>query len=485
MLRQISKKTGVFHILMLGALVNTMAQSGKTYSLQECIEQALATNITVQQQNLMKESTQADYLQSRMAALPNLNASLSNSWQTGFAINPESNAAQNNQSFRTNSVGANSSVVLFNGFQTSNTIRLQQSNLKATSQDLETTKNNIMLNISNAYLNVLLNIELKNAAMARVEASKAQVERQKKMYELGSVNKSRYLQLKAQISAEELNLTNAQNSVTQAYLELWLLMNIQPNTENAIAPMKDLTALTDKMGAEALKPEQIFEEFTQKSPEIKAASYRIRSSELQRFVAMGGRSPRLSLSAGLNSFYTTQSLQPIGSPVLTNRTLGYWDNNGTLIPVFTAFPSYSGYETTPFKTQFDRNLGTNLSLNLSVPVFNGWSVNTNIQKARINHENAKLNDKQTRQTVFRNISQAHTSMLAARKRFESNEANYAANKEAFELAEKQFELGALNMADYLNTKNSFIRAEAEFTQARYELIFRRKVLDFYIGNPLY
>jgi outer membrane protein len=458
------------------------AQVDKTWTLQDCVEQALKSNITVQQQELQTKSIKADYLQSKLSMLPNLNGSVSNNWQTGFAINPETNSAQNNQSFRTNSLGVNSSVTIFNGFQNSNNTRLQLSNLKASEKDLENTRNTITLNVCNAYLSVLQNIELRNSAISRVNSTRAQVERQKKMFELGSSNKSRYLQLNAQLSQEELAYINSENMVTQAYLELWLMIQVNPADNNKIAiPDTKNVEVAD----ETRTVEQIFEDFSKKSPDVQATQQRLRSSELQKFMALGGRSPRISLSAGINSFYTSQSKFGIGSPTFNNRTIGFWDNNGTLVQVYTPIPSYSSYETSSFKTQFDQNLGSNISLQLSLPIFNGWNVNTNIQKSQINNLNSKLNEQQVKNNLFRSISQSYTNFKSSRKKYEANQANLDANKEAFELADKQFELGAMNMADYLNSKNSLIRAEADFTQAKYELIFRRKVLDFYSGKALY
>jgi outer membrane protein len=479
---QISKKTIGFASLFLLLMNPIFAQTEKTWTLQDCVEQALKSNITVQQQELQTKSIKADYNQSKLAMLPNLNGSLSNNWQTGFAINPETNSAQNNQSFRTNSVGLNSSMTLFNGFQNSNNTRLQLSNLKASEKELENTRNTITLNVCNAYLSVLQNIELRNSAISRVDATRAQVERQKKMFELGSSNKSRYLQLKAQLAQEELAFINSDNLVIQSYLELWLLIQVDPALNNKIA-IPDTKNL--EIADETRTVEQIYEDFSKKSPDVLAAQQRIRSAEIQKYMALGGRSPRITLGAGLNSFYTTQSKVGIGNPNFNNRTIGFWDNNGTLVQVYTPFPTYSSYETSSLRTQFDQNLGSNISLQLSLPIFNGWGVNTNIQKSQINNMNAKLNDQQIKNNLFRSISQSYTNFKSSRKKYEANQTNLEANKEAFDLADKQFELGAMNTADYLNSKNSLIRAEADFTQAKYELIFRRKVLDFYSGKELY
>ncbi len=480
---QIFKKIKVVLAICLISMSSLKAQDKKVWTLKACVDQALSKNITIQQQALSTKSTRADYFQSKMATLPSFNGNLSNNWQTGFAINPATNLAKEGVSFRTNSFGVNSSMPLFNGFQTVNTIRLQKSNVMASEMDLQQTKNNITLNVCNAYLRVLLNIELMNAAKSRVASSQAQVDRQKKLYELGGVNKSKFLQLKAQLSTEELAAINAENAVMQAYLELWLLIEVKPDLSNTVE-LPNFEAINIEDEPRTL--DAIYEDFSKVSPDVIAASHRSRSAEITHQVAQGGRSPRLTLSAGLNSFYSTQSQTGIGDMQYRSALIGAGEYNSTPIPIYTLAPiGYSSYKITSFNDQFNRNLGSSIGLNLAVPIFNAWNVNTNIQKTEINFQNSRLNEKLIRNNLYRNIAQSYVDFKSAYKKFAANAENLAANKEAFEVADKQFELGGMSMADYLNTKNSYISAQANYTQAKYELVFRRKVLDFYEGKLLY
>lgn len=475
-------KNLAFLLLLLNAH-QLLAQAPKVWTLKECVEQAFSKNINIQQQQLQTLSAKADYFQSKMALLPNLNGNLSNNWQTGFAINPSTNIAQKGVSFRTNSFGVSSSIPLFAGLQNINNVKANEARSKASEEDLEQIKNNIALNVSAAYLRVLQNEEIAFAAATRIEATKAQVTRQQKMFELGSSNKSRYLQLKAQLSGEELTYINAKNALMQAYLDLWLLIEIKPDTFQKIAPIdtKDL-----QVADEPKTIDMIFNEFVEKSPDVRANAMRFKASEIQTNIARGGRTPRLTLNASANSFFTTQSQMGIGDTTLRIVPTGtFADNGGTFLPVYASVPGYKEFKTTPFSDQFDRNLGTNIGLNLAIPIFNGWSVSTNIEKAKINEQSAKLQDKLTRNNLYRTIAQAYVDFKTAYKRFEANKENLEANKEAFDVSEKQFELGAMNLADYLNTKNSYIRAQSDFTQAKYELVFRRKTLDFYLSKPLY
>jgi outer membrane protein len=482
MLQIFKKNTSLLAICLL-LVISATGQQKEVWSLADCVNQALSNNITVQQQILSTKSAQYDLTQSKLALLPTLNLNANNNWQTGFAINPTTNDAQENVSFRTNSLGLGGSMPLFAGFQNINNVRVKEALLKASLKDLEQSKNTITLNVCNAYLRVLQSIELYQSAIDRIQATKAQVDRQQKMFELGSSNKSRYLQLKAQLSNEELAMVNAQNTLNQAYLELWLLIEIKPEPNFSIEkPNTQSLSIED----EPRSIDDIFTLFTGKSPDIAAAELRSKSATIQQQIAKGARSPRLTLNGNLNSFYTTQSQTGVGDLRFTNSLIGAGEYNGTPIPVYTNRPiGYDTYIVTPFNTQFNRNLGSNIGINLSIPVFNGGSIQNNVQKSQIGYQSNKLSEKLTKNNVYRSIAQSYVDFKAAFKRFDANTINLEANKEAFDVSEKQFELGGLNMADYLNAKNAYIRAEADFTQAKYELVFRRKVLDFYLGKPLY
>ena len=190
------------------------------------------------------------------------------------------------------------------------------------------------------------------------------------------------------------------------------------------------------------------------------------------------------MNASLSSLYSTQSQQPTSISSLNNYTKGYVDKNNNPLDINAVMPTYN-YEVTPFSTQFDRNLGKALGFTMSVPIFNAWQVNTNIQKSKINEYSAHLTEKQAQNDLYKNISQAHQDFRAAQKKYEATQNSFDANKESYQLSESQFTLGAINTTDYLNIKNEYLKAQSSYVQAKYELVFRRKVLDFYLGKSLY
>ncbi len=459
-------------------IFSTSLQAQKSWTLEECINQAISSNIQIQQQSLQTQSAKADVLQSKLQAAPSVNGSATNTWQTGFNINPKTNLPEENLAFRTNSFGASANMPLFNGFQTVNNMRLKESDYKASQFDLENTKNTISLNVANAYLSVLQQTEILAASNSQADATRKILERQQKLYDLGGLNRSKLLQLKAQLSNEEYAIINNQANLNQAYLNLWQLINVDPNDKNTIEKPNQLTL---DVKDELKTVDAIYNEFEKRSPDVVAAQHRLRSADLQHYVALGGRSVRLSLSGSLSSFYSTLSTQSTGTPVLTNIPFGV-DKNGD--PVYIQQGIYSGSETVGFSDQFKKNFGTSLGINLTVPIFNGWNVNTNIQKANIQQMNAKLSEKQVKLNVYKNVNQSYLNFKNAIKRYEASQETMDANKEAYEISEKQFELGALNISDYISSKNSFNKSQNDYLQAKYEVVFRRKVLDFYEGKPL-
>jgi outer membrane protein len=457
-------------------------QAQRNYTLQECIDQAFKNNITIKQRELSQRSVEADQLQSKLNLLPTVNGQVTNNYNIGFAINPVTNTTQNNATFRSNNFVISSQVTLFNGFQNINTVKQQRANTKATDADLLATKNTIALQVSNAYMQVLMNSEIAAAREIQIQSTAEQLKRQEKLYELGGVNRVKLLQLKAQYANEESQLITAQTQLDQSYLTLWQLMNIAPDPKSNV--QKPDSSVANNIPNEIESADAIYNSFLEKSPEVQAAKNRAEAARISHRIAQGGYSPRLTVGASISSFYSTQTQQGVGPTTQFLVPIGQ-DINGNPSPYFTPYTIYNSSEVVPFGEQFDRNLGKNVGFTLSIPIFNGYQVNTGVQKARINQMSSELSQKQTELDLYKNVNQAYLDFKSSQKRYESNQNNYAANKEAMTVAESQFNLGALSTADFIVTKSQFLQAETNMVQAKYELLFRRKVLDFYLGKGLF
>jgi outer membrane protein len=454
----------------------------KYYSLEECITLAFKNNLTIKQRELNQRSSQSDRQQSKLNLLPSINGSATHNYNIGYAINPVTNTATRDATFRNNSFGVNGSLVLFNGFQNMNTIRQREAVVQASDADLNATKNNIALSVSDAYLQVLMNQEIVQARAYQLESTTEQLKRQQRLYELGGTSKVKLLQLKAQFASEESQLVTAQTQLDQSYLTLWQLLDMNPDSNNKLVEPDSASLMN--IVKETPEADEIYQAFVSRSPDVIAAKKRTEASKYNQYIATGGRSPRLTLSGGLNSFYTTQAHRGVGAPTIVPVPIGV-DALGNPAPYYTSFNTYSSTQVVPFNEQMDKNFGKNFGFTLSIPILNGWQVNNNIQKSRIDQTSTELTQKQTEQDLYKNINQAYLDFVSAQKKYESNMNNFEANKESMDLAEAQFSLGGLNTSDFIVSKTQFLQAETSLVQAKYELLFRRKVLDFYLGKPLY
>lgn len=463
-------------LLIALLFLSSFVHAQKKWGLQECIDYALKNNLTVQQSALNNMDSKAALNQSKANYLPTVNGFGTNNFNFGRSIDPFTNTFQNQQ-IRSNNFGVTGSVVLFNGLQ--NYTAMQQNELlyKASEYDLNQAINNLSLSVANAYLSILLNDEILSSTRIQAENTKKQLERTEKLYNAGSVSIGNVLDLKAQYANEQLNITNAQNQVKLAYLILWQLLELPYDENNSI----EKVAIDIPIGDPAVSTNALVTSYSTRGPEIQSAEIRLLAAQKGLTLAKSGRSPKLTMNGSVNTTYSQSFMRSTGYDYLGTRILYYDQNN---VPVTAPYYSSTGTEVTPFSQQLKDNLGKSLGFTLSVPVLNNWQVNNNIQRSKINLERSKLNLNQTRNQVYRTITQAVLDLEAAKARYTAALNSYEAGNLSYKNAEQRFNAGAMNFTDYTVSKNNFMRAEATMLQAKYEFIFRQKVVDFYNGKPI-
>jgi outer membrane protein len=217
-------------------------------------------------------------------------------------------------------------------------------------------------------------------------------------------------------------------------------------------------------------------------PEIKAGTYKVTGAEKGLSISRGGRFPRLTLFGSLSSGYSNASMRFTNPVFLGFQENGFVTSSGELVlgPVY----EYSS-EKVPFNDQLDQNFNKSVGISISIPIFNGWSTESNIKRSRLSLENARYSDQLLRNQLYKSVVQAHADAASALARYDAAEKSAAANSEAYSYAEKKFNVGLLSSFEFLNATNNKAKADSDFLQARYDLIFRIKVLDFYLGKPLY
>jgi outer membrane protein len=470
----------LFFILILS--LNCFAQEpkqNKAWSLEECIDYALKNNISIQQTQLNTDLSKSTLTQSQANLLPSLNASGGHNYNIGRTIDRFTNQFADQQVLSQN-FGVSSDITLFGGLQNINTIKQNKYTYLAGKQDVEKMKNDVSLNVATAYLQVLFAMELTDNSRNQMGITEAQVARTKKLVDAGSLAKGSLLDIQAQLATEELNYTNAQNQLDLAYLTLAQLLNIE--STKGFTVVKPVI----NVGNDALltaDPNQIYNTAISNLPEIKSAELKFKSADKALDVAWGGLSPRLTFNASYGTGYSGLSQRIVGLPAFT----GYAPNgdvttggDNVLTPTFSS----PAFEKIPFADQYKDNVNKTFGFYLQVPIFNRFQTKTAIDRAKIQKLNADLTVELTKQQIQKNIQQAYADANAGLKKYNSSLKAVTAMQESFKYAEQKFNVGMVNTMDYNDTKNKLIKAQSDLLQAKYEYVFKSKVLDFYQGKPL-
>jgi len=450
----------LYVLLFIFLLSSGLSAQEKTWTLEDCVGYAMENNIQIKQTALNTQYNENLLKQSKLEQLPSLNARTGANYSFGRALDLTTYEFTDNEQILSANASASSSMNLFSGFRQRNRIRQNEINLMASYQDVEKIKNDISLNIAAAYLQILFNEELLSAAKSQLDITNQQLERTQKMVEAGKLARGNALELKAQYASEELNVVNAENQLLLSYLSLQQILDLPYDPAFSIE-IPDIPLPGDSfLGMNVI---DVFGTAETIMPQIKGAELNVESSEIGLEIAKGGRYPSLNLAGD----YST----------------GFSDNNRKIEgndPV-TGLPTYGKY---PFWEQMNDNQSVGLGISLSIPIFNGGQVSTNISNARIQLENSRLELQNERNTLFKTIQQSYSDALAALKKFNATEEALVSMEESFKYTEKKFEVGLVNTVDYNAAKNQLITTQSDLLQAKYDFIFKTKILNFYRGEPI-
>lgn len=476
-----------------GTLAASAAPTGP-WSLQAAVDYALTHNLNVRQSQLQAQNIDVALLQSRAALLPSANLNGSQAWNYGTSINPLTNVFQS-QTTRSNNFSAASQVTLFSGFQLRNTIKRNVLDYEAALSDVEKARNDLSLNVASAYLQMLLAQELVRTNEVRVASTRLQVEQSQKLLKAGAVAESNLLDSQAQLSTDQLNVITAQNQLAIAKIQLAQLLNLSEAASQALTiETPELTA-PDENALADVAPGEVFLTAQARQPEIKAAELRVQSSLRGVELARGAYYPRLTFGASIFTGYSSLYTRPITSLDSARVVLPVFPIDpvtgqpGTTPAPFAVFTPYQpvvrrSSENVSYFTQLDQNLGRSLQFNLQIPILNGLTARTNVQRAKINQQLAEVRSEQARLALRQTIEQSYADALAAQRQYLASSRQVEALTLAYRNAEIRFNNGLLNGTEFNIARNNLTAAESSMIQAKYSFVFRRKVLDFYQGRPI-
>ncbi len=472
------KLSSIITLFLILAFQFTYSQdiNNKEWTLQDCIEYAWDNNLRIKQQELGVEIAEQNLFQSRGNLLPTLNANASHGYNYGRTIDPFTNEFAT-ESVQTNNFSISSGLTLFSGLQIFNSIRQSKLELDAGKYDVESMRNDIALAIASAYLQILYSIELLDISSNQLEITEQQLKRTKLLVDAGTQPKGALFNIEAQLASEELQLVNAKNRLELAYLDLIQMLDLK-ETEGFAISIPEIEILSE--GEPENSPLEIYNIAANIQPEVISSDVRVKSAERGLAIAKGGRSPMLSIRGAYGSGYSGASKEVTDIIIGEPSEIGVTANG---VPVYA--PTFE-YETRikPFSDQLSDNLNQTVGLYLTIPVFNNFQVQASVSKSKINVSNAKITSQLTRDQLFKTIQQAHADASAALKRYKASEKNVKSLNEAFRYTEQRFNVGMVNHLEYNDSKNKLVAAESEMLQAKYEYVFRMRILDFYMGNPI-
>jgi outer membrane protein len=338
-------------------------------------------------------------------------------------------------------------VPLFTGFRIPNTIKLSRLNLEAATADLEKAKNDIRVQVAQAYVQILYDMEVADVAHRQIAIDSAQVARLQVLLDNGKANEAQLSQQKATLAQSQLTATQADNSCQLALLSLTQLLEL-PSPEGFAIERTEAGSVS---GQEVLpSPDAIFAEALGLRPEVAAQQLRIQAADKSIAIAKADYYPSLSFSAGMGSnYYKT-----------------------------------SGFKADNFSTQMKNNFIQYLGLNLNVPIFNRFQTRNNVRNARINQENQQLALDNTKKTLYKEIQQVYYNALNAQTKERSSAEAVASSRDAFELMQAKYENGKASVTEFNESKNNFLKSESDLVQARYENLYQHALLEFYRGREL-
>ena len=444
--------------ILLFIIASVFASSGfihsqeKVWSLEECIKYAIDNNIQIKQQVLQTRFQENNLEQSKLNLLPTLNGQATHNYSFGRALDETTYEFTDNQNIQSNSFYAGGSMNLFNGLQNYNTIQKNKYQLLASELDLQTIRDNISLGIALAYLQILLNNELVSTTDNQLQITKQQIDKTEKMYNAGSVAKGNLLQIESQAAGEELQLITLQNQLDISYLTLTQMLELHsPEGFSIVTPDISIDTNTVITG----KVDDIFSQAQSLRPEIKSAEMKLTISEYDLKIANGGRSPRLSMNHSFSTRFSDVALKP------SNTTENY-----------------------TFSQQLNDNISYGVGFSLYLPILNGWQVNKNISNSRLNIENSRYTLEAEKKQLYKTIQQSYADAVAALKKYSASMKAVVSMEESFRYTEQKFNVGMVTPVDYNAAKTQLLNAQSDMSQAKYEFIFKTKVLDFYKGLPL-
>jgi outer membrane protein len=432
-------------IVLVAFLTSIATFSQKKWTLKECVDEALAKNITIQQNKLSLELQKKEVDIAKGNFLPNLNGSSSGRFGFGSFIDNVSNQRISTDNFNA-SFDLNSNITIFNGFRNTNTYKQAQLGVESSLLDLKKIENDISLLVVNGYLNVLFAKENLNAARVQSEISKTQIKAAESRFNAGVIPKGDLLNTQSTAASDSQTVIANENNLDLALLNLSQLLQV-PYVGFDVA---GIDVGTPSANLFYKNSNYVYDKSVERLPEIERAKLDIENAAINIELAKGSYLPTVSVFGNMGSGFSHRF-----NEIFTNDY---------------------------FFKQLNDNLGYSIGVSLNVPIFNRFQTKNRVAQSEIRKkvsetrlESEKLNLKQT-------IEQSFLDVKTALKTFEASKISLEAQEEAFKNAQESYNFGAMTQFDFDQVRTRLVNAEAALIRSKYDYVFKTKVLQFYAGD---
>ena len=470
------------YFILSTALLFGMALGAQTkkWTLKECVVHALENNISVKQSELDITAAEANQLAAKGNFMPSFNADASVTENTGLSFNPVTNNAQTT-TFLSASGSLGVGYTLFNGLRNVRQLQRAKIDILASQYRLDKMRDDISLFVANAYLQVLTNKANLEVLSSQNDVTKEQINRTQELVDAGVLPKGDLLEIDAASATELQNIARSENQVQISLISLAQLLLIKDYANFDISD-EGYEIIDNNISSKSA--EELIEAAKENRSEIKIAEQNVAVAQKDLQIAQGGYYPTLSAFFGYNTRYTnTTSFGQIIDPnnPFSLSQIGVVEATGQSVVSQTPNIISQEIDPDPFLDQLYGNDGISYGLRLNVPIFNGFTTRSNVQRSKINMQRQEYVLEQTKLDLESNVYQAFVDAKGSLKSYEAAQKALESQELAYQYGKDRYDVGLTNAFDFSQSKLRYDSAKIELNRAKYDYIFKLKVLELYFG----
>lgn len=467
-----------FLIPAIALLSIPVSMAQEVWTLEECVRHAVENNVEIRSALINEELNKINTLQARHDRYPSLNASSNFGNNFGRTIDPATNQFRS-QNLTFNSWSLNVSLPVFNGFAIANSIKQAELQQQASAYETKQVQDDIQLTVVTFYLNVLFAEDNLENALNQLEISTSQMERMQRMIDAGAAPRGEIFDLQVQVALDEERVVMAQNAVNQAMIQLKNLLVLDP-TDDIVLDRPDLE-VPESDPLLSLDFEVLYNRALETQSSIRGSELQIRAAEKGEKIAAGSMMPSLFIGGSLSTNYSSRAQEIDGFQTVLEEFPATINGDAAIIGIPNVVPNLSDQA---YFDQLEANFGYGVGLTLSIPIYNNFRNRHNVQRAKLNTIRVQNQDELLRQQLRSNISQAQADARAASKSYQAAQRALDASEMALRNAERKLDAGTATAFELVNAQNVLNNSRNNVLQSRYDYIFKLKVIDYYLGNPI-